>query len=163
MQETKGVGFILWIFVALEVDVALICASAPVIKPLFRRYFNNSNSSHSASNHYGLSRRAAKSQHGHLEAGLSFHDAFEVPVELHSVNHSNLSNETQKPLPSIPPHSDTKPAKKDNDDSDESVFIIQQVEIDPKKSMKFGCGRGKGERCQKINELWARKEPWSGV
>jgi len=26
-------------FVALEVDIALICASAPALKPLFKRYF----------------------------------------------------------------------------------------------------------------------------
>ncbi|KFZ06669.1 hypothetical protein V501_07194 [Pseudogymnoascus sp. VKM F-4519 (FW-2642)] len=46
--DTTWEGFILWILVALEVDVALICASAPTLKPTFRRYFHSHNT-HSSS------------------------------------------------------------------------------------------------------------------
>jgi hypothetical protein len=156
----SGEGFVLWIFVALEVDIALICASAPVLKPLFRRYFNNS--IHSTNSH-GANRRASRNLQHRVESGMSFQDAFQVPVELGPVDHTKISGETQKPLPPVP-ESDKGFVLKKDDNSEESVFIIQQVEIESGKPAK-ACGSRprNGERCQRLNELWARKEPWSGV
>jgi hypothetical protein len=147
--------------VALEVDIALICASAPVLKPLFRRYFNSSTRSTSSLN---LPKRRSEIQRAdHLETGLSFQDSFQVPVELGPVDHRKISGETHKPLPNLPMRDNTFVARKD-DNSEESVFVIQQVEIDEIKPSKPGKNRLRnGERCQRLNDLWARKEPWSGV
>jgi hypothetical protein len=132
-----------------------------VLKPLFRRYFNTTGHS---STSYGSRRRTAKNTHdGRLEAGLSFQDAFQVPVELGSVDHAKISGETNKPLPNIP-LSDTEYVPKKDDSSEGSVFVIQQVEVDEPKPKRLGGIRCKnGERCQRLNDLWARKEPWSGV
>jgi hypothetical protein len=94
---------------------------------------------------------------------MSFQDSFQVPVELGSVDHTKISGENQKPLPPVP-ESDKNFAVRKDDNSEESVFIIQQVEVDEGKPAKACESRAKnGDRCQKLNELWARKEPWSGV
>lgn len=147
-------------FVAVEVDIALICASAPVLKPLFRRYFNNSSQ---GTNSYGIQPRASKNQQHHVESGVSFQDAFQVPVELGSVDHTKISDETQKPLPPVPETGKGFGLKKD-DTSEESVFVIQQMEIEEIKPSKAGRSRPRnGERCQRLSEVWARKEPWTGV
>jgi len=121
---TKGEGFILWIFVALEAGIALICAFAPVPKPLFRRYLNNA--SNNSSNH-GFWRRAPKSSQraDHLETGRPFRDACQVPIELGSVDHSNIIGETQKPLPATPHSESGLSIKKDDGKSGESVLMIQ--------------------------------------
>jgi hypothetical protein len=167
LTSNQGEGFILWMFVALEVDIALICASAPVLKPLFRRYFNNS--IYNTGSHEIRTRASLNQQH-RVESGMSFQDAFEVPVELGSVDHAKISGETQKPLPPVPEGNKKAYLKKDDNSDGESVFIIQQVEINEGKPAKAGgsripCGSRtrNGERCQRLNELWARKEPWSGI
>ncbi|KAE9368311.1 hypothetical protein N431DRAFT_347037 [Stipitochalara longipes BDJ] len=158
--DTTWEGFMLWIFVALEVDIALICASAPVLKPLFRRYLNSSSNSTGS---HGFHKRSSKNPQHRVESGVSFQDAFQVPVELGSVDHAKISGENQKPLPPVP-ESDTGIVLRKDDNSDESVFIIQQMEVEERKPAKACGSRSKnGERCQKLNELWARKEPWSGV
>jgi len=84
-------------------------------------------------------------------------------VELGSVDHTKISGENQKPLPPVPEIEKGFVLRKD-DNSEESFFIIQQTEAEERKPTK-ACGSRKknGERCQKLNELWARKEPWSGV
>lgn len=80
------------------------------------------------------------------------------------MDHSKISGETQKPLPATPHSESGLSMKKGDDKSEESVFVIQQVEIDVRKPTRAGCSRAKnGERCQRLNDLWARKEPWSGV
>jgi hypothetical protein len=146
--------------VALEVDIALICASAPVLKPLFRRYFNNPSNSTSS---LGFRTRTSNNPEHRVESGMSFQDSFQVPVELGSVDHTKISGENQKPLPPVPEIEKGFVLRKD-DNSEESFFIIQQTEAEERKPTK-ACGIRKknGERCQKLNELWARKEPWSGV
>jgi len=94
---------------------------------------------------------------------MSFQDSFQVPIELGSVDHTKISGENQKPLPPVPESDKSFGIKKD-DNSEESVFIIQQTEVEERKPTKACGSRAKnGERCQKLNELWARKEPWSGV
>jgi len=146
--------------VALEVDIALICASAPVLKPLFRRYFNNS--SYNAGSHEMLT-RAPLNQERRAESGMSFQDAFQV-VELGSVDHTKISGETQKPLPPVPESEKGFVLKKDENSDGESMFIIQQLEIEERKPANACCSRTRsGGRCQKLNELWARQEPCSGV
>lgn len=78
------------------------------------------------------------------------------------MDHPKISSETQKPLPAVP--NSNAGLKKDDDQSDESVFIIQQAEADTRKSTKSGSAKARnGERCQRLNDLWGRKEPWSGV
>jgi hypothetical protein len=148
-------------FVALEVDIALICASAPVLKPLFRRYFNNS--IYNTGSHK-IRTRASLNQECRAESGLSFRDAFQVPVELGSVDHTKINGETQKPLPPVPESEKGFILKKDDNSDGESMFIIQQMDIEERKPANACCSRTRnGGRCQKLNELWARKEPCSGV
>jgi hypothetical protein len=94
---------------------------------------------------------------------LSFQDSFQVPVELGPVDHTKISGETQKPFPNVPTRDSSFVARKD-DNSEESVFVIQQVEIDEMKPSRPGKNKPRnGERCQRLNDLWAKKEPWSGV
>ncbi len=145
---------------ALEVDIALICASAPVLKPLFRRYFNNPSNSTSS---LGFRTRTSNNPEHRVESGMSFQDSFQVPVELGSVDHTKISGENQKPLPPVPESEKGFVLRKD-DNSEESFFIIQQTEAEERKPTKACGSRTKnGVRCQKLNELWARNEPWSGV
>jgi hypothetical protein len=95
---------------------------------------------------------------------MSFQDAFQVPVELGSVDHTKISGETQKPLPPVPESEKGSVLKKDDNSDDESMFIIQQMEIEERKPANACCSRTRnGGRCQKLNELWARKDPCSGV
>jgi hypothetical protein len=161
LKSAQGEGYILWMLVALEVDIALICASAPVLKPLFRRYFNNS--SYNAGSHEILT-RASLNQERRAESGMSFRDAFQVPVELGSVDHTKISDETQRPLPPVPESEKGLVFKKDDNSDGESMFVIQQMEIEERKPANACCSQTRsGGRCQKLNELWARKELSSGV
>ncbi|KAI9776643.1 MAG: hypothetical protein M1839_009449 [Geoglossum umbratile] len=40
--DVTWVGFTMWVYIAVEVDVAMICASAPALKPLFKYYIDPS-------------------------------------------------------------------------------------------------------------------------
>jgi hypothetical protein len=101
-----------------------------------------------------------------LEAGSPFQNAAQSPVELvpvSPVDYINITGETQKGLPDVPP-SDQTPVPKQDNKSEESVFIIQQTENDERKPKSTSKNRPKsGERFQKFNNLWARKEMGSGV
>jgi hypothetical protein len=48
------------------------------------------------------------------------------------VDYTNTNGETQKALPPVPP-SDQTPVLKQDNNSEESVFIIQQTENDERK------------------------------
>lgn len=152
----------LWIFVALEVDVAIICASAPVLKPLFRRYFNNS-----INRSFSNAPRAIGSKNtrrNDLETAASFHDVFQEQVELGSVDRKMISGETQKPLPAIPTNGNGLVIRKDDRTSEESVFIIQQMEIEVGEPTRLAGGQEKkGKRSKRFSDITASKEPWSGV
>ncbi|KAE8446570.1 hypothetical protein EG329_011902 [Mollisiaceae sp. DMI_Dod_QoI] len=125
--DTTWEGFILWIFVALEVDVALICASAPVLKPLFKRYFKNNSSNRSTNSESRFRRRTPPRNQleDHLETGISFEDSFQVPVELGSLDHERGVGKGKKPLHARPFSEEGLEVRKGGDDeSDESVFIV---------------------------------------
>ena len=72
------------------------------------------------------------------------------------MDHTKISGGTQKCLPEVPQRRKVLVERKDGD-SEESVFVIQK----PEKAE--GSRVRNGERCQRLNDLWARKEPWSGV
>jgi hypothetical protein len=83
------------------------------------------------------------------------------PVELvpvSPVHYTDINDETQKALPDLPPSDQTLKLKQDNN-SEESVFIIQQTENEENKSKSASKNRPRnGERFQKLNTLWAGKE-----
>ncbi len=53
---------IVWIFIALEEDVALICASAPAFKPLFKRNFSGTTNFHAMSSHHRYRRQTSRTR-----------------------------------------------------------------------------------------------------
>ena len=101
-----------------------------------------------------------------LEAGSPFRNATQSPVELvpvSPVDYININGEPQKALPDVLP-SDQTPVPKQDNKSEESVFIIQQTENEERKSESASKNRPKsGERFQKLNNLWAGKQSGSGV
>jgi hypothetical protein len=58
--DETWVGYTLWLWTAVESDLAIICACTPALKPLFRRYLGGSIGG--SSEVTGATRAAQKSQ-----------------------------------------------------------------------------------------------------
>jgi hypothetical protein len=116
-----GEGYILWIFVALEVDIALICASAPALKPLFKQYFRGTTNVDKVGSHQGYRRQPSRIQVGpaDVEAGSRFAER----VELYRVEiPKNVHSHAEKALPPEPWARDGHVLKKEDSESEE--FLV---------------------------------------
>jgi hypothetical protein len=121
-----GEGYILWIFVAVEVDIALICASAPALKPLFKRYFKGTTTVDTVDSHQGYRRQPSRTQARSVdvEAGRRFPER----VELHRVEiPKSLPSHIEKALPPEPWARDGHVLKKEDSESEEFLVFVNMT------------------------------------
>ncbi|KAH0545366.1 hypothetical protein FGG08_000507 [Glutinoglossum americanum] len=91
-------GFTMWIYIAIEIDLSIICASAPALKPLFKHYLDTTFS--------GFSRKAPISD---PESDNSGDVQAQKSVELHHVKRPNEGGMTMF-----------------SQDSKECLFVVQK-------------------------------------
>ena len=157
--KPTGEGFLLWIFVALEVDIALICASAPTLKPLFKRFFRGTNADVDS---YECHKYPCQSYgSGHARTDPEASTQCPEPVKLDQIdtfkNDSRMQYTTHTNTRSRDGHSFTK----EDSESEESIIVLQHPDV-----REIASARIKGPDDWRVLDTWhpwKRKETWSGI
>jgi hypothetical protein len=85
-------------------------------------------------------------------------------VELGSIGNAEGDVQGQKQVPKVPWSKFNDGVKKQDSESEESVWVLEQAEGVGKKPSEKKRNKGNnGERCQVLNFCGVGREPWSGV